>query len=117
MDRRTRRKEITRRKLLDSGKALFSMHGLFGTRVEDITERADIAKGAFYNYFSSKEDLAAELLQEAAGVFEVSYLSTVIQTDGVEGVLRSLVRQLNQFFEDKPDYALLLHQSRGLGHG
>jgi len=31
------------------------------TTVEEITERADVAKGTFFNYFPSKEALLGEL--------------------------------------------------------
>lgn len=42
--------------LLRAAETCFVEHGLEGTKVEDITARAGIAKGAFYSYFESKEE-------------------------------------------------------------
>jgi AcrR family transcriptional regulator len=42
--------------LLRAAEACFIEHGLERTKVEDITARAGIAKGAFYTYFESKEE-------------------------------------------------------------
>ncbi len=45
----------TKHDLLQAAGACFAEHGLEATKVEDITGRAGIAKGAFYSYFASKE--------------------------------------------------------------
>jgi len=44
--------------------ALETMHrqGFNGTAVQDITDAAGLPKGSFYNYFRSKEALAAEVI-------------------------------------------------------
>jgi AcrR family transcriptional regulator len=113
MDRRTRKKELTRENLLNAARKLFAERGLFSTRVEDITERADMAKGAFYNYFSSKDELIAALLIEAAMKVEESAIDQVNRTSQPLTV-RSVSRQLFEFLELHPEYSLLLHQTRGL---
>lgn len=61
LSRRERKKEETRQKLLEAARALFHTNGYDATTVEEITERADVAKGTFFNYFSSKEALLGEL--------------------------------------------------------
>jgi len=65
----------TRTDLLRAAEACFAEHGLEATKVEDITSRAGIAKGAFYSYFERKEDCWKEIvdaflvrLAEACGV-------------------------------------------------
>ena len=50
-DRRERRKEETRRLILETAMKLFEKKGVFATTVEEITETADIGKGTFFNYF------------------------------------------------------------------
>jgi AcrR family transcriptional regulator len=40
---------------------LVSLHGVFDITVEQITERADVGKGTFFNYFPSKEHLLASI--------------------------------------------------------
>lgn len=112
--RRERKMQQMRRALLDGAIALFGERGIAATRVEDITERADLAKGAFYNYFDSKDGLVAELLYEGIEVLHRDYLSKL---DG-QGDLPSRVRELatlhKAFFDDHPEHILLFHQARGL---
>ena len=61
LSRRERKKLETRQGLLEAALALFRENGYDETTVEEITERADVAKGTFFNYFPSKEALLSEL--------------------------------------------------------
>jgi AcrR family transcriptional regulator len=61
LSRRERKKQETRQGLLEAALALFREHGYDEATVEEITERADVAKGTFFNYFPSKEALLREL--------------------------------------------------------
>ena len=61
LSRRERKKLETRQALLEAAAALFHEQGYDETTVEAITEQADVAKGTFFNYFPSKEDLLGEL--------------------------------------------------------
>jgi AcrR family transcriptional regulator len=61
LSRRERKKQETRQSLLAAAMALFEEKGYDATPVEEITERADVAKGTFFNYFPSKDALLAEL--------------------------------------------------------
>ena len=52
----------TRRdELLDVAQRLFALHGYDGTSVSQIIVELGVSKGAFYHYFSSKEDLVEAL--------------------------------------------------------
>lgn len=108
--RRERKKEMTRQALLRAAIALFGDRGFDGTRIEDITERVDLAKGAFYNYFDSKETLLAELIFEGIGILEQDHFSALDAEDPLDG----LVRCYCAFFDDHPEYLWLIHQARGL---
>jgi AcrR family transcriptional regulator len=50
-------------KLLAAAEAVFVARGLDGAKVEEITERAGLAKGSFYLHFGGKEDAFRELVQ------------------------------------------------------
>ena len=63
-DRHTRRRERTRRKLLDAAKALFARQGVENTRINEITDEADVGFGSFYNHFDSKEAIVEAVLSE-----------------------------------------------------
>jgi len=62
--RRERKKEETRRRITLSALELFHEKGFDATTVDEITERADVAKGTFFNYFPKKESVLEALSQE-----------------------------------------------------
>jgi AcrR family transcriptional regulator len=62
--RRERKKEETRRRITISALELFHEKGFEATTVDEITERADVAKGTFFNYFPRKESVLAALSEE-----------------------------------------------------
>ncbi len=61
LSRRERKKLETRQALLEASLGLFREKGYSATTVEEITGRADVAKGTFFNYFTSKEALLDDL--------------------------------------------------------
>lgn len=58
-------KEATRRRLLDAGARLFISKGFDRTNTRDISTEARVAAGTLFNYFPSKEALAAAIVAEA----------------------------------------------------
>lgn len=110
--RRERKKQETHRALVDAATSLFSERGIWGTRLEDITERADLGKGAFYNYFDSKDALVAEVVSRGVDVVE-GYLREV-QGETPAARVTAVLAALEAFARAQPEYVLLFHQARGL---
>lgn len=52
-----------KRHVADVALTLFIERGVQQTSIQEIIERANISKGTFYNYFSSKTDCIAEVLE------------------------------------------------------
>ena len=63
-DRRTRRREQTREKLVRAARVVFARKGIDNTRINEITEEADVGFGSFYNHFGSKEAIVEAVLAE-----------------------------------------------------
>lgn len=59
--RRERKKDETRHRIFHAAIDLFRERGFEVTTVDDITERADVARGTFFNYFPRKEAVLAYL--------------------------------------------------------
>ncbi|MFH8248915.1 TetR/AcrR family transcriptional regulator [Microbacterium sp. B2969] len=57
----TRRRDVTRQRLLDAAAEVFAEVGLDAASVEAICERAGFTRGAFYSNFETKEELFLEL--------------------------------------------------------
>lgn len=60
--RRQRQRERRRTALLAAAKETFQLHGLTGATISGITERADVAHGTFYSYFSTKDEIFTEIV-------------------------------------------------------
>jgi len=52
-----------KRKVADVALKLFVEKGIQQTSIQEIIEKSNISKGTFYNYFSSKNDCIAEILE------------------------------------------------------
>lgn len=62
---REQTEEVSRREpILRNAARLFSEKGYSGTTVDDIVQATGIAKGTFYIYFKSKEDLLIEVIKK-----------------------------------------------------
>jgi len=86
-DRNERRKALTRTRLLAAARRLFAAQGFEQTTIRDIASEADIALGGFYNYFPTKEDVLAALLEEAlSGQLELLTLRQAQVADVAERV-------------------------------
>ncbi len=60
----TQRGRDRRRQLMTCAASLFAERGYHPTSVADIVQSLGVGKGVFYWYFSSKEELLAEILRE-----------------------------------------------------
>src|SRR5690349_24346273 len=49
--------------IIDAALAVFDERGLAGARLDDIAQRAGIAKGTIYLYFPNKEELFREVIR------------------------------------------------------
>lgn len=58
---RTKPPEIRREELMDAAQRLFLEKGFTATSVAEIVDAADVAKGTFYLYFQTKDDVLAAL--------------------------------------------------------
>ena len=70
LGRRERKKEETRRRIFETAIALFRERGFEQTTVDEITEKADVGRGTFFNYFPRKESVLAYLSEERVALAE-----------------------------------------------
>ncbi len=67
--------------LLSAASDFLRIYGVRKTTVDGIVERAHIAKGTFYLFFDSKEDLFLTLLEEFVSSLEDRYLEMLKELD------------------------------------
>ena len=56
----------TRERIIDVAKQRFHARGYADVGIKEICDNANIQKGSFYHFFSSKEDLALVVIDEFA---------------------------------------------------
>ncbi|GMX63519.1 TetR/AcrR family transcriptional regulator [Paenibacillus elgii] len=105
-DPKTRRQEI-----LTVAGELFRHHGYAGTTVEAIIQKAGVAKGTFYYYFKSKEQILDALVHELVDRLCETYQQ--IADDSAMGVmdkLRHMLRGQHQLAVNESKLMEGLHQ-------
>ena len=60
--------DIRKQELLDAALQLFNEKGYEGTTINDIIKKVGVTKGAFYYYFSSKEEILNVLSEQQADI-------------------------------------------------
>jgi len=79
--------------LLDAATKLFESQGYFCTTVEQIANEAAVSKGLVYNYFNSKEELLAALIEAKTNQM-AAVAETLISSESIE---ESLSRFLDRY--------------------
>ncbi len=108
---REERRDLTRKKLFDAAAEIVGRYGYAEASIQEITRRAGVAMGTFYNYFDSRQDLLDQLLP-TIGEEMYSHIRTALS--GVtDEVAREEVR-FRAFFEFialRPEFYRILHEA------
>lgn len=67
-DRQARRRAKTRAALIAAAQSVMGEKGFQKTTIADITDRADLGLGSFYNHFKTKEDIMSAAARETLEV-------------------------------------------------
>ena len=60
-----RMRESRKEKIRNAALLQFVKQGLFATRIQDIAAQAGIAQGLLYHYYSSKDEIFVDLINDA----------------------------------------------------
>ena len=93
----------TRERILDAAQRLVIEHGFSATTVDAVLAAAQTSKGAFFNHFPSKDDLAVALVERYAAN-DIDFLDEALsaaRSAGDDAPARVIA--FLQFFEDAAD--------------
>lgn len=107
LNRSDRRRERTREKLVTAARALIASNGVAGLRIAEITDRADVGRGSFYNHFDSKEALVEAVVADSLRGLAERVLAELPQGDSAVAA-SAADRQFIRLATDDPDLARLL---------
>ena len=114
MKRKTR-KENTRKKIFKAALELFTSKGFEKTIIEDITKRAKVAKGTFYNFFSKKEDVLVYYLESKIAQSHEKFIINN-GSNFIEQYKGLLSNYLNFIFKNK-NFAKIILKERVMSQG
>lgn len=93
LSRRERKKQETKAGILKAARHLFEERGFENTSIEEITERADLSKGTFFNYFSNKEGVLTGIAEEE--VEDILFLAEEFdEKDSAVNKIRLIIKRL-----------------------
>jgi AcrR family transcriptional regulator len=105
------RRQATRQRLFEAAVTLIAEQGFSATTVDEIAERAGVAKGTVYYNFASKNVLFEELLRHGVGLLTVSLRRAAGETASRGGTrvdaLNAMIRSGLAFIVRYPSFTQL----------
>src|SRR5688572_23583675 len=75
-------KPDARQRILDTAYELFSRRGIRGVGIDEVIERAGVAKATLYRHFPSKDHLALAFLQEREQLWTLGWVEAEARRRG-----------------------------------
>ena len=93
---------------MSAAKAVFTEKGLLTSTIDDVAERAEVAKGTIYLYFKAKEEIFAALMDEGLELVGKRFSDAVDLSLPADENLRRLCDAYCRVYREEPQYFKLL---------
>jgi AcrR family transcriptional regulator len=103
-----RRKERTRRALLDAARRILAERGTTDVSIQEITDTADVGFGSFYNHFETKADLFQTVVSEVLEEYGAALDQACEQLDDAAEIYAVGVRMTTRLATTQPAVAQVL---------
>ncbi len=100
MDKKSKKSE----KILDAALLLFSKNGFYATTIPDIARAMGMSVGNIYNYFSSKEKLAKEIIKYSSDILGEEIRKVNEQQASSQQKIRDIVAVYFDMASTKPQH-------------
>ena len=107
-DRHARRRNSTRTKLMDAARKLFAREGIEKTRINEITDEADVGFGSFYNHFKSKDEIVEAVVSDALAAQGATLAAITAGIEDPAEVVAVAHRHFIDLARTDPDWGWLL---------
>ena len=103
-----KRSEVTKQKILEAAEKAFSEKGLYGARVDEISELAGANKRMIYAYYGSKEKLYIAVLDAVYARMADSEKELLEQEVDCEEMIRRIIRHYFSFLYENPSFVKIV---------
>jgi AcrR family transcriptional regulator len=107
---REAQREFTRRLLLEVAMEVFSANGYANTTIDDIAKAANATRATFYQYFGSKREVVAALV-EAMGERGDEMFTAFCETPHTRESVRAWLEQVAAFYVEFRDVIRATHHA------
>jgi len=98
------KKAEIRRRILDAAKDIFFRDGFMASNLDEIAERANVAKGTLYRHFDSKAQIYVAVLSHKGRLFETKLQNALDPNADPAQALRQASRFYLHHYVENPDY-------------
>lgn len=109
--------ETKRNEIIEAALKVCAEHGFERAKIKDIARAAGIGKGTVYEYFTSKEELFAEMLRFSIVRLREGMERALASGAGIREKLLAYARFHHQFLSDQLDTMLLFSQFNYFSEG
>ena len=102
--RRGERREQQRQRILDAARTVFFRDGFMPANLDEVAQRAGVAKGTLYRYFDNKAELYVAVLSANGDAFERKMRETLVPDLDAAEQLRRLSRFYVQHWTAHREY-------------
>lgn len=99
LPRKERERLARREEILAAARTVFAERGFEKATLDEISEVAEFGKGTIYNYFASKEELFASVLQQGIQHFQKFVAGAVQRQDTPRTKIEAYIDAAFEFFE------------------
>ncbi len=102
--RRVQKKAESHRRILESAKEVFFRDGFMNANLDEVADKAGVAKGTLYRYFDSKAELYVAILSHNSEVFDEKFKGALVPGLSPVEKLRRASRFYFRHYVENPDY-------------
>lgn len=106
--RRERNSEKSKEDILKAAEIKFAEKGIYGTRVDDIAEEANINKRMLYEYFGNKEELYRAVLVEVYSRLSKQEMILLSEDMCCIDAMKRIINLYFDFLKNNPTYVNLI---------
>ncbi len=102
--RREEKKALSRRRILESAREVFFRDGFMSANLDEVADKAGVAKGTLYRYFDSKAELYVAVLAHNGKIFEEKMRETLSPELSAPEQIRCTARFYFDHYVQNRDY-------------
>ncbi len=100
--RGTKRRQESRRRLLEVARKMFVERGYHSTRPQDITKAAGLGHGTFYLHFKDKQDCFVAFIEQAQAEIDAAIIDRAASAKSLPEMVEAVLVSIYDYAENHP---------------